>query len=237
MLGAAEEERYDEAFGLVDKSVVVDGVVAPLVEQIEDDKLVGMVMMMPELQGGGTHEGVTVLENNNDNQHVVFEQQQEPLRENQEEEDEEEEKEGSTTEEKVRKDLRRERNREHARISRERKRRKVETLTEENDTLQRQRMHALEECCRLRDALARSEHENARLQAWINQMHYMSASRGLEPSETPPVDSVVTDDLQQAPQVQDQQYHHQFADQQYQPPPPQDNTFYRPSVLQHGAVA
>jgi len=88
--------------------------------------------------------------------------------------EEDSEEESKKDDEKERKNLRRERNREHARISRERKRRKVETLTEENDSLQRERMAALDECCRLRDALARSEHENARLQQWINQMHYLA---------------------------------------------------------------
>lgn len=78
----------------------------------------------------------------------------------------------SEADDKVRRDLRRERNREHARISRERKRRKVEHLTEENDVLQRERLAALDECCRLRDMLARSEHENARLRQWIDQVRY-----------------------------------------------------------------
>mmetsp|Transcript_17637 Transcript_17637/g.26517 ORF Transcript_17637/g.26517 Transcript_17637/m.26517 type:complete len:250 (-) Transcript_17637:126-875(-) len=74
--------------------------------------------------------------------------------------------------EQVRKDVRRERNREHARISRERKRKKIELLTKDNETLKKDQAAALEECCRLRDTLTRSEHENARLRAWIEQARY-----------------------------------------------------------------
>lgn len=87
---------------------------------------------------------------------------------------------------KVRKDLRRERNREHARISRERKRRKVEHLTEENDVLQRERLAALDECCRLRDMLARSEHENARLRSWIDSVRYQTTQPPQVPFSMPP---------------------------------------------------
>ncbi|KAJ1444712.1 hypothetical protein M885DRAFT_580435 [Pelagophyceae sp. CCMP2097] len=61
--------------------------------------------------------------------------------------------------EKARKDIRRERNREHARISRERKRRKLEYLQEENDQLRRKSSQLLE-------ALAAAERELSQLREW-----------------------------------------------------------------------
>lgn len=107
------------------------------------------------------------------------------------------------TEDKARKDLRRERNREHARISRERKRRKVEHLSEENEVLQRERLAALDECCRLRDLLSRSEHENARLRQWIDTVRYNNGQQ----------------QQQQRPQQQ-QQPHSTGEDQQQRAPAP-----------------
>ncbi|KAH8058338.1 hypothetical protein JL722_6199 [Aureococcus anophagefferens] len=68
---------------------------------------------------------------------------------------------------KQRKDIRRERNREHARISRERKRQKLEHLQEENDALRRKEQVLVDERDRLRERLSTVEHENSQLRTWI----------------------------------------------------------------------
>mmetsp|Transcript_1354 Transcript_1354/g.3472 ORF Transcript_1354/g.3472 Transcript_1354/m.3472 type:complete len:158 (-) Transcript_1354:325-798(-) len=70
----------------------------------------------------------------------------------------------------VRKALLRERNREHARLSRQRKRQRLEQLQDENETLSRDCKAARDECSRLRDLLERCDHENARLRSWIDSI-------------------------------------------------------------------
>ena len=74
---------------------------------------------------------------------------------------------GGGESEKMRKDVRRERNREHARISRERKRQKLEHLQEENDALRRKEQVLVDERDRLRERLSTVEHENSQLRTWI----------------------------------------------------------------------
>ncbi|KAJ8600592.1 hypothetical protein CTAYLR_008184 [Chrysophaeum taylorii] len=92
----------------------------------------------------------------------------------------------------VREETRRQRNREHARVSRERKREHLEALQKENEELrtylghieshneqlksslegaQRQIFVGMSEITRLRELLAREQHENRRLAAtkWPNQ--------------------------------------------------------------------
>ncbi|KAJ8603238.1 hypothetical protein CTAYLR_003833 [Chrysophaeum taylorii] len=69
-----------------------------------------------------------------------------------------------------RKEMLRERNREHARLSRQRKRQRLEQLQTENESLSRDCKVARDECSRLRDMLDRCDHENARLRAWIDSI-------------------------------------------------------------------
>lgn len=73
-------------------------------------------------------------------------------------------------EDEVRKAMLRERNREHARLSRQRKRQRLEQLQDENETLSRDCKAARDECARLRDLLERCDHENARLRSWIDSI-------------------------------------------------------------------
>jgi hypothetical protein len=72
-----------------------------------------------------------------------------------------------TTLEQQRKDVRRERNRQHARVSRERKRQKLEHLQEENDALRRQEAALMDQRDRINARLLRVEYENRALRAWI----------------------------------------------------------------------
>ncbi|KAH8089988.1 hypothetical protein JL720_6284 [Aureococcus anophagefferens] len=72
-----------------------------------------------------------------------------------------------TTLEQQRKDVRRERNRQHAGVSRERKRQKLEHLQEENDALRRQEAALMDQRDRINARLLRVEYENRALRAWI----------------------------------------------------------------------
>jgi len=72
-----------------------------------------------------------------------------------------------------RRDVRRERNREHARISRERKRQKLEHLQEENDALRRKEQVLVDERNRLRVRLDGAEHENAGMRAYIQRHRHL----------------------------------------------------------------
>ena len=72
-----------------------------------------------------------------------------------------------------RRDVRRERNREHARISRERKRQKLEHLQEENDALRRKEQVLVDERNRLRMRLDEQERQNAGLRAYIQRHRHL----------------------------------------------------------------
>ena len=72
-----------------------------------------------------------------------------------------------------RRDVRRERNREHARISRERKRQKLEHLQEENDALRRKEQVLVDERNRLRMRLDDQERQNAGLRAYIQRHRHL----------------------------------------------------------------
>mmetsp|Transcript_9381 Transcript_9381/g.14430 ORF Transcript_9381/g.14430 Transcript_9381/m.14430 type:complete len:154 (-) Transcript_9381:362-823(-) len=75
---------------------------------------------------------------------------------------------GSIEDDECRKKLLRERNRIHARLSRQRKRQRLEALQEENTTLQRDCKKAHEEILRLRGLLEECDNENSRLRAWVD---------------------------------------------------------------------
>ena len=78
-----------------------------------------------------------------------------------------------TTLEQQRKDVRRERNRQHARVSRERKRQKLEHLQEENDALRRKEQVLVDERNRLRMRLDEQERQNAGLRAYIQRHRHL----------------------------------------------------------------
>ena len=71
-----------------------------------------------------------------------------------------------------RRDVRRERNREHARISRERKRQKLEHLQEENDALRKEQV-LVDERNSLRMRLDEQERQNAGLRAYIQRHRHL----------------------------------------------------------------
>jgi len=82
-----------------------------------------------------------------------------------------------------RKKMLRERNRVHARLSRQRKRQRLDALQEENDNLTRDCKHAREEITRLRGLLEECDYENSRLRAWVDGV--MQAQRLPAPSAPP----------------------------------------------------
>mmetsp|Transcript_37507 Transcript_37507/g.120321 ORF Transcript_37507/g.120321 Transcript_37507/m.120321 type:complete len:105 (+) Transcript_37507:102-416(+) len=69
-------------------------------------------------------------------------------------------------------DVRRARNREHARLSRERKRKQMEFLEEENTVIRRELQEARNQRNHLSALLSQSEQENTRLRAWIDTVYY-----------------------------------------------------------------
>ena len=94
----------------------------------------------------------------------------------------------SNVDEENRKKMLRERNRVHARLSRQRKRQRLEALQEENDALTRDCKMAREEISRLRGLLEECDYENSRLRAWVDGV--MQAQRlpayGSGPQENVP---------------------------------------------------
>mmetsp|Transcript_13112 Transcript_13112/g.42732 ORF Transcript_13112/g.42732 Transcript_13112/m.42732 type:complete len:132 (+) Transcript_13112:199-594(+) len=93
----------------------------------------------------------------------------------------------SNVDEENRKKMLRERNRVHARLSRQRKRQRLEALQEENDALTRECKMARDEISRLRGLLEECDYENARLRAWVDGV--MQAQRL---PQTPPAAAAVT---------------------------------------------
>lgn len=85
-------------------------------------------------------------------------------------------------------ELKRKRNREHARLSRQRKRQRVEVLQEDNDALRRSNTAVIDENARLRDRLSRAEHEIHRLRSWIEHAAapYPGAYPSVPTSAAPP---------------------------------------------------
>ena len=97
-----------------------------------------------------------------------------------------------TTLEQQRKDVRRERNRQHARVSRERKRQKLEHLQEENDALRRKEQVLVDERDRLRERLSAIEHENSQLRTWISKNSDGTTITGSDPLPPPPPEAALS---------------------------------------------
>lgn len=93
-------------------------------------------------------------------------------------------------------DLRRSRNREHARLSRERKRKHTEFLQQENAALHQSRNAALHELAQLRELLAQSQFQGERLRQWIEHTYYSQGQ--LLQQQAAAVDPTAVDQLQQA---------------------------------------